>query len=106
MKSIYDYTNYRAYLTDYYNWAKQHLRSFSHRAFLEKAGMSGPNYLKRVMEGVHKLTDNSIPKFCKALDLSESEANYFKHLVYLPVLTVTKETLSNTRYPTQGMSHP
>ncbi|MBF0432853.1 MAG: TIGR02147 family protein [Fibrobacteria bacterium] len=82
MKSIFDYTNYRKYLQDYYSWAKINVRGFSHRAFLKKAGMSGPNYLKRVMEGVHKLTDNSIPKFAKALSLSESETVYFQYLVY------------------------
>jgi len=79
---IFDYTNYRKYLQDYYKWAKVHIRSFSHRAFLAKAGMSGPNYLKRVMEGVHNLTENSIPKFATAMDLSETEATYFKYLVF------------------------
>ncbi len=81
MISIFDYTNYRQYLTDYYNWAKQHVPGFSHRAFLVKAGMSGPNYLKKVMEGQHNLTENSITKFALALDLNESEANYFSILV-------------------------
>ncbi len=82
MKSIFDYTDYRKYLRDYYAWAKDHLRGFSHRAFMAKTGMSGPNYFKRVMEDVHDLTDKSIPKFSQALGLSESEAQYFQHLVY------------------------
>ncbi len=81
-KSIFDYTDYRRYLREYYAWAKSHERGFSHRAFMAKTGMSGPNYFKRVMEGVHNLTDNSIPKFASALGLTESEANYFKYLVY------------------------
>ncbi len=82
MQSIFEYTNYRNFLQDYYSWAKKNIRGFSHRAFLARAEMSGPNYLKRVMEGVHKLTDNSIPKFAKAMELSEKDANYFKYLVY------------------------
>ncbi len=82
MKSIFDYTDYRIYLQDYYTWAKVHKRGFSHRAFLGRAGMSGPNYLKRVMEGAHNLTDNSIPKFALALELDEAQANYFQHLVH------------------------
>ena len=49
---------------------------------MAKTGMSGPNYFKRVMDGVHDLTDNSIPKFASALGLTDSEANYFKNLVY------------------------
>ncbi len=82
LKSIFNYTDYRQYLREYYAWAKTNQRGFSHRAFMAKTGMSGPNYFKRVMDGVHDLTDNSIPKFIAALDLTDSEANYFKHLVY------------------------
>lgn len=82
LRPIFDYTSYRKFLQDYYHWAKSNIRGFSHRAFLSKAGMSGPNYLKKVMEGVHKLTDNSIPKFATALGLSENESVYFRNLVY------------------------
>ncbi|MDQ3000811.1 MAG: TIGR02147 family protein [Fibrobacterota bacterium] len=82
LKSIFDYTDYRRYLREYYAWAKTNKHGFSHRAFMAKTGMSGPNYFKRVMEGVHNLTENSIPKFASALDLTDSEANYFKYLVY------------------------
>ncbi len=82
MKSIFDYTDYRTYLREYYVWAKANLRGFSHRSFMAKTGMSGPNYFKRVMEGVHDLTDKSIPKFIQALRFTDSEATYFRHLVY------------------------
>jgi uncharacterized protein (TIGR02147 family) len=82
LKSIFDYTDYRRYLREYYAWAKTNKRGFSHRAFMAKTGMSGPNYFKRVMEGAHNLTENSIPKFAAALDLTDSEANYFKYLVF------------------------
>src|SRR5690606_27464603 len=81
-KSVFEFTDYRKYLREYYAWAKANRRGFSHRAFMAKTGMSGPNYFKRVMEGVHNLTENSIPKFAAALDLTESEANYFRHLVH------------------------
>lgn len=82
LKSVFHYTDYRKYLRDYYDWAKVNKKGFSHRSFMAKTGMSGPNYFKRVMEGVHNLTDNSIPKFAAALDLSEAEGHYFRHLVY------------------------
>ena len=82
LKSIFDYTDYRKYLREYYAWAKSNQRGFSHRAFMAKTGMSGPNYFKRVMDGVHNLTDKSIPKFISALNITDSEAEYFRHLVY------------------------
>ncbi len=82
MKPVFEYTDYRKYLRDFYDWAKAHKRGFSHRAFMQAAGLSGPNYFKRVMEGVHNLTDFSIPKFAGALGLGSVEAEYFRHLVY------------------------
>lgn len=82
LKSVFHYTDYRKYLREFYDWAKANQKGFSHRAFMAKTGMSGPNYFKRVMEGVHNLTDNSIPKFAAALALNETETQYFRHLVY------------------------
>jgi uncharacterized protein (TIGR02147 family) len=81
MPSIFDYTDYRRFLHDYYAWAKQNKRGFSHRSFLSNAGMSGPTYLKRVMEGLHDLTKTSTQKFSKALELSHIEGEYFESLV-------------------------
>jgi uncharacterized protein (TIGR02147 family) len=81
LPNLFQYTDYRAFLRDYYEWAKKELRGFSHRSFLEKAGMSGPTYLKRVMEGQHDLTANSIPKFIKAMSLAQDEAGFFTALV-------------------------
>ncbi len=81
MPSIFDYTDYRRFLQDYYTWAKQNKRGFSHRSFLSNAGMSGPTYLKRVMEGLHDLTKTSTQKFAKALELSHTEGEYFESLV-------------------------
>jgi uncharacterized protein (TIGR02147 family) len=81
-KPVFEYTDYRRYLREFYAWAKTHQKGFSHRTFMAKTGMSGPNYFKRVMEGVHNLTDNSIPKFTAALGLSDAEATYFRNLVY------------------------
>ncbi len=79
--SVFDYTDYRRYLGDYYTSRKKSQRGFSHRAFLAKAGMSGPTYLKRVIEGKHDLTANSLPKFVKALELRPPESDYFEALV-------------------------
>ncbi len=79
--SVFEYTDYRAFLRDFYAWSKSHKRGFSHRSFLKKAGMSGPTYLKRVMEGHNDLTDGSIPKFLRALELAPPESAFFEALV-------------------------
>lgn len=79
--SIFEYTDYRVFLRDFYTWSKANKRGFSHRSFLKKAGMAGPTYLKRVMEGQNDLTKTSVPKFVQALEFSLPEAEFFEALV-------------------------
>jgi uncharacterized protein (TIGR02147 family) len=81
MKSIYEYSDYRKYLSDYYADKKQTLKGFSHRYFLGKAGLKGPNFLKDVMESRKNLSPASTNKFARALDLSKRELKYFSNLV-------------------------
>lgn len=69
------------YLKAWYEHAKTNVRGFSHRSFSQKAGFSSPNVLKRVMDGSRSLTDTSIAAFVKALKLSRTEADFFKHMV-------------------------
>ena len=79
--SIFEFTDYRRYLREYYAWAKLNKKGFSHRTFLGNAGMSGSAYLKRVMEGQHDLTPDSVTKFAHALGLASQEKMYFESLV-------------------------
>lgn len=81
MKSLFDYTDYRQYLADYYRSKKETSTGFSHRVFLRKAGMSGPNFLKNVIDGKKNLSADSIKKFAKACGLSAKETGYFSGLV-------------------------
>jgi uncharacterized protein (TIGR02147 family) len=98
MPSIFEYTDYRRYLREYYEWAKVHKPGFSHRSFLKRAGMSGPAYLKRVMEGRHGLTDLSIPKFAAALELDATEKKFFAALVHFnQAQTLAQKDLYFTR---------
>ncbi|MBD3420517.1 MAG: TIGR02147 family protein [Chitinivibrionales bacterium] len=81
MNPIYDYIDYRKYLDDYYAFKKATVRGFSHRFFLQKAGLKGPNFLKNVIDGKKNLSQSSIDKFAKALALAKREHEYFKLLV-------------------------
>jgi uncharacterized protein (TIGR02147 family) len=81
MKSLLEYTDYRLYLADFYNFKKHTAAGFSHRLFLQKAGMVGPNFLKNVIDGKKNLSADSIKKFAKACGLSAKETEYFSCLV-------------------------
>lgn len=77
---IYGYLNYRQFLTDWYQAAKEKY-GFSYRVFSRRAGFTSSNIFKLVMEGQRNLTEESIQKFILGLSLSKSEGKYFRLLV-------------------------
>lgn len=81
MRPIFSYIDYRQYLADYYSEKKSTTTFFSHRYFCNKAGISSPNFLKLVIDSKKNLSETSIQKFCKALELTEKEKRFFRNLV-------------------------
>ncbi len=81
MRSIFEYTDYRQYLADFYQYKKQTDAGFSHRSFLAKANLKGPNFLKNVIDGKKNISRTTISAFAQALDLGKKEREYFKWLV-------------------------
>jgi uncharacterized protein (TIGR02147 family) len=81
MRSIFEYIDYRKFLSDYYAFKKKTSHAFSYRYFSAKAGFASPVFLKLVIEGKRNLSRASIEKFCTALQLTKKECMYFKNLV-------------------------
>jgi len=79
--SVFEYTDFRKYLADYYAAEKERRPSFSYRAFARRAGFSSPNFLKLVIDGMRNLGKDSVPSFTKALGLVGEEATFFADLV-------------------------
>jgi uncharacterized protein (TIGR02147 family) len=79
--SIFEYIDFRKYLNDYYLFHKKHSNFFSYRYFSQKAGFSSHNVLKFVILGSRNISQSSIDKFAKALNLSEKESAYFRLIV-------------------------
>lgn len=82
MKPIFEYTDYRAFLRDFYEEKKTHSKSYSFRFFARKAGLNSPNYLKLVMDGERGLTHRNLRKFSKGIGLGEREEHFFENLVF------------------------
>lgn len=80
--SIYDYSDYRKYLRDFYKEKKRLNKSFSHRSFMKSAELSSENHLWQVIAGRRNLTNGSIRKFAKGLKLKKHEADYFENLIF------------------------
>jgi uncharacterized protein (TIGR02147 family) len=79
--SVYEYTDYRAYLRDYYVAEKARRPAFSYRYFARRAGHTSPNFLKLVIEGKRNLGPARITAFARALELDVEEASFFADLV-------------------------
>ncbi|MBL8027603.1 MAG: TIGR02147 family protein [Fibrobacteres bacterium] len=91
MKPIYEYSNYRKYLSDYYQYQKEAKPFFSFRYFSKRAGFQAPQMLKYVMDGQRNITDESMDKFILALNLKSKEADYFRALVHFNQAKTEKE---------------
>jgi uncharacterized protein (TIGR02147 family) len=81
MPNIFEYTDYRKFLTDFQK--EEHARNphFSHRYFAQKAGFTSSGLLANILKGRRNLTDTLIGKFSRALKLNKREETYFESLV-------------------------
>ncbi len=80
--SIFDYTDYRRYLSDYYHTCKQINKYFSYRYFAKKAGINSIGLYKDVVEGRQNLGRTLIFKFSTAMGHTQKEAEYFENMVF------------------------
>jgi uncharacterized protein (TIGR02147 family) len=80
---IFDYTDYRKYLLDFYKQQKRYKKAFSYRYFARKAGINSVGLYKDVVEGRQNLGRALIFKFSAAFGHSKKEAEYFENMVYM-----------------------
>lgn len=81
MICVYEYTDYRRYLKDYYQDQKRQNRAFSYRYFAQKAQTGAYALYKQVLDGKRGLSRGLILKFAKAMKLKKREAEYFENMV-------------------------
>lgn len=88
---VFDYTDYRKYLMDYYRERKSGSASFSYRFFARKAGINSVGLYKDVVEGRQSLGRGLMLKFSQALELTERESEYFVNMVLFNEAASTEE---------------
>ena len=79
------YTDFRRYLQDFYNYKRalsaKSIRPYSYGNFSAAADIKSPSYLKLVIEGQRNLSQKTIMKFAKALQLDKESTMEFQSLV-------------------------
>jgi uncharacterized protein (TIGR02147 family) len=81
LPEIYEYLDYRAYLSDFYDAKKRINPLYSYRVFARKAGFNNQGFFIDVVKRRKKLSDNAAKKMIKGMDLADDRARYFKYLV-------------------------
>jgi uncharacterized protein (TIGR02147 family) len=80
--SVFNYTDYRKYLADYYSFQKKSNPAFSYRFFARRAQISSSGFYKEVMDGKRSLSRSLIHRFSAAIKHNKKEADYFENMVY------------------------
>lgn len=76
------FDDYREYLREMVAHLKETRRGFSYRSFARRAGFASPSFLKLVIDGKSRISNESIPKFARALGLKGRELESFEALVH------------------------
>lgn len=93
MVNIFNYIDYRLYLSDYYKNRKKRNPHYSHRFFLQKAGIRSTGFFSSVISGKRNLTTQTTLRFAVALKLKKDERDYFQNMVgYCQAKTVSERT--------------
>jgi len=80
MKSIFDYSNYRTFLKDYYEERKSS-DGYTYRDFSRETGMNSSSWLMHLIRGTKNLSDDTTIRIAIALRLKKHESEYFDLLV-------------------------
>lgn len=79
---IFNYSDFRAFLKDFYTDKKKQSKKFTFSLFAAMTGFSSPSFLKLVMDGQKNLTKPSVLKIARGLRLRKKPAQYFEDLVF------------------------
>lgn len=81
LPSIWEYTDYRLWLTEHFRVTKLLNPRYSYGVLARKAGFLARDFLLRVMRGDRQLGDESAQRLAQALNLDRRERTYFLALV-------------------------
>jgi uncharacterized protein (TIGR02147 family) len=91
MNSVYEYSDYRLFIKDYYEQRKAESPAFSYRYLAQKAGINSAPFFKFLIEGKRNLTTETVGKVATALKLDAKSREYFENLVFFNQAKTTKD---------------
>ena len=79
--NIFEYTDYIAFLRDWFALKKSTVKAFSFQYFSDRAGFKSRSFIQGVLKGQKALSRKAIFKVSQALELNKKESEYFEILV-------------------------
>ncbi|MCX7726532.1 MAG: TIGR02147 family protein, partial [Chitinispirillaceae bacterium] len=81
MINLFDYDDFRIYLSDWYKAKKSTNPKFSYQMFAEKAGIKNKGFIYNIINGKKQLSRANAAKLSMAIGHNRYEAEYFENLV-------------------------
>ena len=79
--NIFEYSNYREYLKDYYELHKSLDPQFTYRYIAERVGFKSAGHFTQILKGLINISSSMTASFIDFLKLNKKEADYFELLV-------------------------
>lgn len=81
MPSVFNYTNYREFLRDFYKSKKQENSGFSYTIIARKVGFKSTGFFTQIINGQTNISQSIITSFAKFMGLNRRESEYFELIV-------------------------
>jgi uncharacterized protein (TIGR02147 family) len=81
MHNVFGYTDYRKFLSDYYDTKKKESAAFSFQNFSRRAGFTSKSFVFNVIRGRKNISRSSALSLAQAIGLKKNETAYFEALV-------------------------
>ncbi|MCB9497697.1 MAG: TIGR02147 family protein [Fibrobacteria bacterium] len=78
---VFQFTDYRKYLREFYEERKRRDRRVSHRWIAQRVGFRSSGLFAQILTGLTNLSEAMVERFVPFLGLGTEEAEYFRHLV-------------------------
>lgn len=82
MPDIYEYTDYRKYLSDLYVARKATNRAFSYRLIAQKAGLASPSFIGKIFSGMANISHRTLMRLVEVFQIVGPDAEYFELMVH------------------------
>ena len=103
MIDIFQYTDYRKYLSDFYEAKRASQKGFTHRHISKAMGFKSSGTFTQILQGKTNISTRTIAHFVAFLELNNGQADYFELLV---LFNQSKGHAEKKRYFEKLLSFP